>query len=169
MSFLKHFQTPLLKNTGSTARDHLASERTFLAWIRTGLGFIALGIAVERFSQLDLDSLIKELRPSTTDASTGKFENDDDNIAKSKEQALVGGLLGTGSGSIVYGTTRYFSNLRLIEQGNFKPAFHGAAVLSVAVAGMAGAAYWNTMRHGRKKEREAEEKKKKRMSQGHRR
>lgn len=43
------WKTPIYQNTGSTARDHLASERTFLAWLRTGLGFIALGIAIERF------------------------------------------------------------------------------------------------------------------------
>ncbi|MFW2381923.1 MAG: YidH family protein [Acidimicrobiales bacterium] len=36
-------------NTGSRARDHLANERTYLAWVRTALGGLALGIAVERF------------------------------------------------------------------------------------------------------------------------
>ena len=30
-------------NSGSTARDHLANERTFLAWARTGLGFMGAG------------------------------------------------------------------------------------------------------------------------------
>lgn len=30
----------------SDARDRLANERTFLAWIRTSLGFIAAGIAI---------------------------------------------------------------------------------------------------------------------------
>ena len=29
--------------------DHLANERTFLAWIRTGLATIAFGFVVERF------------------------------------------------------------------------------------------------------------------------
>jgi putative membrane protein len=29
--------------------DHLANERTFLAWIRTGLAIIAFGFVVERF------------------------------------------------------------------------------------------------------------------------
>ncbi|KAK8240231.1 hypothetical protein IWZ00DRAFT_488316 [Phyllosticta capitalensis] len=58
MSFFSRLRTPTYKNTGSVARDHLASERTLLAWLRTGLGFIALGIAVERFSQLDLTPLL---------------------------------------------------------------------------------------------------------------
>lgn len=33
----------MLKNIGSTARDHLANERTFLSWARTGLGFVGAG------------------------------------------------------------------------------------------------------------------------------
>lgn len=33
-----------------SATDHLANERTFLAWIRTGLGIMAFGFVVERFS-----------------------------------------------------------------------------------------------------------------------
>jgi len=31
-------------------RDHLANERTFLAWIRTNLGIMAFGFVVEKFS-----------------------------------------------------------------------------------------------------------------------
>lgn len=34
----------------SAIRDHLANERTFLAWIRTGLGIMAFGFVVEKFS-----------------------------------------------------------------------------------------------------------------------
>lgn len=30
--------------------DHLANERTFLAWLRTGIGIIALGFVVVKFS-----------------------------------------------------------------------------------------------------------------------
>ena len=35
-----------LKNT----TDHLANERTFLAWIRTGIGIMAFGFVVVKFS-----------------------------------------------------------------------------------------------------------------------
>lgn len=35
-------------NTGSTARDHLANERTYLAWVRTGFGTAALGLGVAK-------------------------------------------------------------------------------------------------------------------------
>lgn len=33
--------------------DHLANERTFLAWIRTGLGIFAFGCAIARFGGSD--------------------------------------------------------------------------------------------------------------------
>ncbi|KAM6494125.1 protein of unknown function (DUF202) domain containing protein [Amanita muscaria] len=36
----------VLKNTGSVARDHLASERTFLAYMRTSLTLVAAAIAL---------------------------------------------------------------------------------------------------------------------------
>jgi hypothetical protein len=34
----------VLKNTGSVARDHLASERTFLAWLRTSVSLAMAGV-----------------------------------------------------------------------------------------------------------------------------
>ncbi len=33
-----------------SASDHLANERTFLAWIRTGIGIMAFGFVVVKFS-----------------------------------------------------------------------------------------------------------------------
>lgn len=35
-----------LKNSGNTARDHLASERTFLAYVRTSLAMASAGVGV---------------------------------------------------------------------------------------------------------------------------
>lgn len=42
--FLREVNIP---NTGSVARDHLANERTFLAWARTSLALCGFGIALE--------------------------------------------------------------------------------------------------------------------------
>lgn len=149
------WKTPLYQNTGSTARDHLASERTFLAWIRTGLGFLALGIAIERFSQLDLRELLKPLReqqqkqhkkqlqPQQQEPDPADVEHE---LEKEQSQVLVGTLIALGSGSIVYGTSRYFSNLKLLERGLFKPAYHGSAILAAAVAGLAGGVYGTSLR-----------------------
>jgi putative membrane protein len=38
----------------SRARTHLANERTFLAWLRTGIALIALGLASAQFLEVDL-------------------------------------------------------------------------------------------------------------------
>ncbi|KAJ7497745.1 hypothetical protein FB451DRAFT_242231 [Mycena latifolia] len=136
MSLFARLRPPIYNNTGSVARDHLASERTFLAWLRTGLGFVALGIAMERFSQLDLSEILP---------TKPKHEHHHDGL-KDSSDVLVGALLGTGSGSIVYGTTRYFSTMRLLERGMFRPAYYGAGALGAAVAGLAGTVYWTAVR-----------------------
>lgn len=36
--------------SSSNRRDHLANERTFLAWIRTSIGIMAFGFVVEKFA-----------------------------------------------------------------------------------------------------------------------
>ncbi|KAH7098983.1 hypothetical protein BKA62DRAFT_585080, partial [Auriculariales sp. MPI-PUGE-AT-0066] len=38
--------TLVLENTGSVARDHLASERTWLAYVRTSLAIASTGVAL---------------------------------------------------------------------------------------------------------------------------
>ena len=45
---------PISKQIGTSKKvtDHLANERTFLAWIRTGLATITFGFVVERFGLL---------------------------------------------------------------------------------------------------------------------
>jgi uncharacterized membrane protein YidH (DUF202 family) len=42
-----------LENKGAVARDHLALERTFLAWLRTSLAFASIGIAVTQLFRLN--------------------------------------------------------------------------------------------------------------------
>jgi putative membrane protein len=37
-------------DSSNRARDHLANERTFLAWIRTGVATIVFGFAIGRFA-----------------------------------------------------------------------------------------------------------------------
>jgi uncharacterized membrane protein YidH (DUF202 family) len=47
----------VLQNSGSVARDHLASERTFLAYVRTSLGMASAGVAlVQLFTMSNLVS-----------------------------------------------------------------------------------------------------------------
>lgn len=111
-----------LQNTGSVARDLLAGERTFLAWARSGLGFIALGIALEKVEAFAATSL-----------HLLQLENRNIRIAAA---VLVGGR----SLCVAYGTQRYFSSLFLMRQALFQPNAAGvtpmaAACISVVFAG----------------------------------
>lgn len=45
--------------------NHLANERTFLAWIRTSIGLMAFGFVVERFG-LFADFFLKKQKTSAT-------------------------------------------------------------------------------------------------------
>ncbi|RCH97611.1 hypothetical protein CU098_009154 [Rhizopus stolonifer] len=42
-----------LENKGSVARDHLANERTYLAWLRTSLSTISVGIGITQLFRLE--------------------------------------------------------------------------------------------------------------------
>jgi putative membrane protein len=47
------------------ARDHLANERTFLAWIRTGVATIVFGFAIGRFA-IALEEFLRFQGKATT-------------------------------------------------------------------------------------------------------
>lgn len=149
------FGTPLYKNTGSVARDHLASERTFLAWTRTGLGFVALGIAIERFSQFDIRELLRGTghisRPTRDSAAFEELSDYD----KRSSRILVGALMTLGLGSVFYATGRYFSVLRYLEKGEFRPAYRGVVAMGMVTAGLAGGVSVGTIRSWEREDKEA--------------
>lgn len=39
-----------MAENSNLARDHLANERTFLAWVRTGIAVVVFGFAIGRFA-----------------------------------------------------------------------------------------------------------------------
>jgi uncharacterized membrane protein YidH (DUF202 family) len=109
---LKYLMTSPIANTGSVARDHLANERTFLSWTRTGLGFVALGVALAKLATLEALSPIL------------KHNHGD---LKLPSAALVG----SGTGCLSYGTIRYFRSLKLLQKGLFRPNVAGIGLVAL--------------------------------------
>jgi len=115
----RFLRSPALPNTGSVARDLLASERTFLAWTRTGLGFIALGVALEKVEAF------AALSPTLL------------HLSDSRTKLAAGVLVGSGSVCVAHGTVRYFRTLEAIKEGVFRPntaGVMGLAALSIGIA-----------------------------------
>lgn len=90
------------ENTGSTARDHLANERTFLAWIRTSLAIIGLGVLVGKL--IETDGLTAE---------------------------VIGiAMVGFGAAMLIYSISRYERTLALLNKGMFSAARWGPIILA---------------------------------------
>jgi putative membrane protein len=97
--------------SGNRARDHLANERTYLAWLRTAIGVLALAAAIARFGQLS--------RPR-------------DAVA-----VALCGLLGTAV--LVVGTVRYYQVARDLEREVFVPTLRAPLLISLVVLAVATA------------------------------
>lgn len=91
-------------NVGGRAQSHLANERTYLAWLRTGLSMAALGVAVVKFA------------PARGHA------------AISGSILIFAGLLASG-----YGAARYRLVARDLEAGVFAPARFGLVTITAVL------------------------------------
>jgi len=90
-----------IQKSPSTARaqSHLANERTYLAWVRSGITVIALGIACARFAGIQNTS--SQMLVTTRSLASGGL------------LVALGGLM------IIYGTIRYMRINRQLEKGYF--------------------------------------------------
>ncbi|KAN0137782.1 DUF202 domain containing protein [Lactarius tabidus] len=116
-----------LKNTGSVARDHLASERTFLAYVRTSLSFASAGVA-----------LVQLFRVSVSTSANGSL-----NIASAAQYArpLGATLIALGFSVLGLGTLRYFAIQRALPRGLFPAARLSIFVQAVALAALIGVVF----------------------------
>lgn len=63
----------IIENSDSTARDHLANERTYLAWIRTSLSLIAASIAILSWGNGEMGYVIGFLGVVSFATSTWRY------------------------------------------------------------------------------------------------
>ena len=104
---------PMAADPDSRARTHLANERTFLAWFRTGIGLIALGLAAAQFLDPTGEGVVRGLA------------------------TLV---IATGGVLVIVGLWRYRRGRQEIDASSFVPAgasvavAAGLAVLAALVA-----------------------------------
>ena len=110
-----------LENTGSVARDHLANERTYLAWLRTSLSFASIGVAVAQLFSLNQA------------IGGGGGTSNGSEMLRRFGQPLGATFIGVAIIVLLLGVKRYFSAQSWMTHGKF-PASRGSVGLLSAIA-----------------------------------
>ena len=122
----------------SRVRDHLANERTFLAWVRTALGLIGLGFVLAR-----MGLFLRQLAMAGGDAPLRHL--------RAGHEFMVTGVVFLVLGTVLCGWTGwlYHRTRRAIDEERYEPA--GATVTfltAVVVVGgllIVGLVLWRTL------------------------
>ena len=96
-----------LEFNANRARDHLANERTFLAWVRTGAAIVVFGFAIGRFSIALRQLTAFEGHPIHRSGLS---------VWMGATSIVMGVLL------VVAGLFRYRQTRDRLEEGKFEPA-----------------------------------------------
>lgn len=127
----KYGQTSIiLENKASVARDHMANERTFLAWLRTSLSFISIGIGITQLFRLEDKSTDVNINNTT-------IELNDDSKQKGKSIIKYGKPLGSAFVSIgiltlLIGFVRFFQVQYMLTK-DYYPASRLSILLLVVL------------------------------------
>lgn len=119
--------TPV-KEPETDPRLYMAAERTFLAWIRTGIGLMAFGFVVARFGVF-----LKQMM----------FLNESQAFTNGSGASLGMGIGFIAAGVLVHAVAavRHRRYVQALNEGRFQQAFGSGFALSLAVAlGAAGIA-----------------------------
>src|SRR2546425_13126639 len=117
VSFTKHI------GTSKKVTDHLANERTFLAWVRTGLATITFGFVVERFGLL-----VRELG----------FKSNLTPVFSAHYSSIIGvSLTLLGVAIMIVALVNFLQIRRVIDKEQFHP-HAGFAILLTILASLIG-------------------------------
>lgn len=123
-----------LENKGSVARDHLALERTFLAWLRTSLSFASIGIAVTQLFRLNT-SIQGNNNNNNNSSSYGSLSTaelatmqKDTTRLRQVGKPLGATFLGISILILLLGFHRYFESQHYVIRGKF-PASRGSIII----------------------------------------
>lgn len=117
--------------------DHAANERTFLAWVRTGIATIAFGFVVEKFNLFVRTIMEANVTDNATRLRLDRFSG-----AFNHYDGLV--LILIGMAIIILSLVRFVKTSRLIDDqrshsaGGTRAELVLAVVLALIVTSMAG-------------------------------
>ncbi len=103
--------------------DTLANERTFLAYARTALAFIAFGFVIARFSLFTREFEVVAHVHQNTPAGSSFFGT----------AMAIGGIA-----CAIYGAYRYVATARALRAGTNAPMSDGAAITIASSIGVIG-------------------------------
>ena len=107
------------------ASDHLANERTLLAWIRTCIAVMTLGVAINRFTLflMEMHQVMPEIRA----------------LANRHVEKLGRGLVVLGIVIMIAAALHYVRVGRMIDNDSYRPATVTMVVTAIAVVLLGGA------------------------------
>ena len=105
----------------SRVRDHLANERTFLAWVRTALGLIGIGFVVARMG------VFLRQRSMVSESARHEFRGSHEFLITGVIFLLLGIVVCLGSG------WAYHRSRKAIDASQYEPLGHMVTALTAVV------------------------------------